>query len=356
MAPGRIYPLAGYHNYGMKDAPLLSTTGLKPGMTVAIHDNIHGGFYETFARLTWVESHWVGLDTGLASDYYAEQQPELITSYPLIFGRGVERVGVRNLTLDGQRALQPGGIGSCRGAAIYFYGTRHFDVINVTERSFAGEGLGFQMCSHGRIHHCRFDDNAGNAYHPGAGSTGAEFLDCVAEGNARAGFFFCVRANHITVRNCTFAANVECGMSVGTRDSHNRIEHCHMHHNLGPGLLFREGPRPVEVHSVLVRQCTLEGNASASGQGQIVVLGSAHDIALQENTLIGPEGIEKAGIWLAPSTSDIWLYGNHMRHCVPPISALQTSLARSLPAFECGYEAMHQVHTAHLPLVESQSL
>ena len=45
---GRIYPLAGYHNYGMRDVPLQHTEGLEPGMTVAVRDSAHGGFNETF--------------------------------------------------------------------------------------------------------------------------------------------------------------------------------------------------------------------------------------------------------------------------------------------------------------------
>ncbi|MDF1513489.1 MAG: hypothetical protein P1S60_06735, partial [Anaerolineae bacterium] len=49
-APGRIYPLSGYHNYGMMDVPLMHTSGLEKGMTVAIRDDRHGGFFETFAR------------------------------------------------------------------------------------------------------------------------------------------------------------------------------------------------------------------------------------------------------------------------------------------------------------------
>ena len=40
-------------------------------------------------------------------------------------------------------------------------------------RGFVGEGLGFQMCSHGPIRGCRFTRNTGNGFHPGAGSTGS---------------------------------------------------------------------------------------------------------------------------------------------------------------------------------------
>ena len=182
-ARGRVYPLAGYHNYGMYDVPLEHTRGLEPGMTVAVRDKVHGGFFETFARITWVEDTWVGLDRGLDSDYVVDQEPVLITSFPLVFGLGVQNVAVRGLTLDGNRVQQPAGIGACRGAAVYFCRSHHFEVSGVEETDFPGEGLGFQMCSHALIQDCRFTDNAGNGYHPGAGSTSALFKDRIAEGN-----------------------------------------------------------------------------------------------------------------------------------------------------------------------------
>ena len=294
-APGRVYPLSGYHNYGMLRRPPEFTDGLEPGMTVAIRDDAHGGFFETFARITWIDGTWVGLDTGLHSDYHADQQPVLVTSFPLVYGLDVEHVALRDVTLDGNRAAQPAGIGACRGAAVYFLRSHHIEVPDVAERDFLGEGLGFQMCSHVAIRDCRFDGNSGNGFHPGAGSTAALFEGCTAQGNDAAGFFFCVRANHITVRDCTFNGNTACGISVGTRDSHNRIENCHIEGNAGPGILFRPADRPVEVQAVSVTGCTIAGNARETGHGQIDVQGDAHDLIVERNEIVGIPGVERAG-------------------------------------------------------------
>jgi len=350
MAQGRVYPLAGYHNYGMADVPLQFTDGLEPGMTVAIRDNVHQGFFETFARITWVEGTWVGLDRGLESDYSAEQQPLLVTSFPLIYGEGVEYVTIRDLTLDGRRAEQPAGIGGCRGAALYFIRSHHFVVENVTEQDFAGEGLGFQMCSHGQIRGCRFKGNAGNGYHPGAGSTGALFEDCLAEGNGRAGFFFCVRANHVTVRRSVFRGNVACGISVGTRDCYNLIEDCQIEDNEGPGILFRVTPRPTEVHSCRVVGCRIAGNARRTGWGQVDILSDAHDLALVDNDIAGPAGRERAGIYVAPSAQSVWLANNRITDCFPAVVGDAGSLAATEPSFTCGHEAAQEVHFRHLGL------
>jgi hypothetical protein len=84
--PGKVYPLSGYHNYGMCDVPLVAAEGLEVGMTVSVHDGrSHGGFMETFATITWIDGDWVGLDHGIEMDYYADKEPCLTTVYPLVF-------------------------------------------------------------------------------------------------------------------------------------------------------------------------------------------------------------------------------------------------------------------------------
>jgi len=347
-ARGRVYPLSGFHNYGMLDAPLMFTDGLEPGMTVAIRDDQHGGFFETFARITWVDGTWVGLDTGLHSDYSAEHQPVLVTSFPLIYGLDVENVAIRDLTLDGNRAEQPAGIGACRGAAVYFLGSHAIEVSNVDESGFLGEGLGFQMSSRVTIRDCRFNNNAGNGFHPGAGSTAALFERCTAEGNGAAGFFFCVRANHITVRECTFTDNVACGISVGTRDSFNRIERCRIDGNAGSGILFRSTDRPVEVEAVHVTGCTIGGNASATGHGQIDVRGDAHDLIFEHNQITGIAGFERAGIYVAPTAERVWLKDNAIHDCFPAVVGDAACMAQERPGFACGIEAAQPQHFRHL--------
>ncbi len=350
-APGQVYPLSGYHNYGMLDVPLMFTDGLMPGMTVAVRDDLHGGFYETFARITWVEDGWVGLDQGLHSDYHAEVNPVLLTAFPLIYAHRSQNVRVQGLTLDGNLDAQPAGIGACRGAAVYFLHSHRVTVADVVERDFAGEGLGFQMCSEVYIRDCHFTHNTGNGYHPGAGSTAVSFENCIAEMNGAAGFFFCVRANHISVRNCTFADNAGPGISVGTRDSDNLIEGCHIHGNGGAGLLFRETRRPVEMSHCRVRGCRIQDNARAGGMGQVAILGDAHDLALEANAIVGIPGETGAGIYVAPSVTRLWLDGNNIEACFPEIVAGSASLVPSDPVIACGIDAVEEFHYRHLDRV-----
>ena len=121
--PGRTWAMAGYHNYGMMDVPLASTEGLSVGMTVSVHDSrTHGGFYETFSRINWVdaETGWIGLDRGIDADYSASDNPCVTTSYPVIFGHTVSDVTISDLHIEGSRGDQDKKMGGCRGGSVYF--------------------------------------------------------------------------------------------------------------------------------------------------------------------------------------------------------------------------------------------
>ncbi len=347
-APGRVYPLSGYHNYGMFDVPLVYTDGLAPGMTVAIRDDRRGGFYETFARVTWVDDGWVGIDTGLHSDYGAAERPVLVTAFPLVYGLEAEDVGLRDLTLDGNRAAQPEGIGACRGAAVYFLRSRRITISGVSEHSFRGEGLGFQMCSRLTIRDCACCGNEGNGFHPGAGSTAVLFDRCTGEGNGAAGFFFCVRATRITVRECRFTGNTACGVSIGTRDNHNLIERCRIEENRGPGVLFRATERPVETQTVRVTGCRITGNAHESGLGQIEIQGDARDLLLDHNRINGSPGREAAGISVAPTAEHVWVAGNSVHDCFPGVAGVAKRWDEGRPPLDCGLESARPQHMRHL--------
>lgn len=348
--PGRTYPLAGYHNYGMCDVPLVSTSGLEPGMTVSVHDDKGRGFYETFATITWIDGDWVGLDRGIEADYRAGDHPVLTTAYPLVFALDADGVAVRDLTLEGNRAQSEEGMGACRGAAVYFYRSRDIEITGIRERDYDGEGLGFQICRDVLIRDCRFADNSGNGLHPGAGSTNALFEDCEGSGNGNCGFFFCVRANHISVRDCRFTGN-GTGVSIGTRDCHNLIDGCTVDGNAAAGVLARPSPRPVEVHSCAVRRCRIEGNAGVKGQGQVEVTSDAHDLIFAGNRVSGRPGAgaDKPGFYVEGSARTIYLADNEVKGCAAPVAAAPASLAATAPDIECGYGTAAAVAFRHLP-------
>jgi parallel beta-helix repeat protein len=317
-------------------------------MTVSVHDDRRRGFYETFARITWIDGGWVGLDHGIEADYQAGEEPRLTTAHPMIFGHGIANASVRHLTLEGERENQEIPMGGCRGAAVYFARSRNIEVTGVRERNYDGEGLGFQMCRDMVVRDCRVLENTGNGLHPGAGSTNCLIERCQGSRNGKSGFYFCVRANRITVRDCTFEGNGN-GVSIGTRDCHNLIESCRIAANRGPGVLLRDAPAPTEVHSCRIRGCRIEGNASEEGEAQLVVLGDAHDIAIEDNDIAGAAGRPLPGISVAKSARSIYCHGNRMDGCRPPIEADAATAVNEAPMFASGYGTYGDEVFRHLP-------
>jgi hypothetical protein len=345
--PGKQYPLTGYHNYGMMDVPLACAEGLHVGMTVSIHDDMRRGFYETFARIAWIDAGWVGIDTGLAADYGANDNPRLVTAYPMIFGHEVSGVVVRDVILDGMRADQEEDMGACRGGAIYFSRSSAIRVCNVAEHSYAGEGISFQMCRDVVVTDSRFIGNSGNGIHPGAGSTNCLITNCAGSGNDLSGFFFCVRANHIGVTHCEFEGNGQ-GMSIGTRDCYNVIEDCQFSGNLGPGIFVRPCPEPCEVHSCVIRRCRFEGNALERGRGQIDIGDNAHDILFRGNVFSGVAARPASGVSIAPTAHDICLQENDFEQCDPNVASAGSALSEELALTDCGYDAPSPESFRHL--------
>lgn len=344
--PGRVYPLSGYHNYGMCDVPLVSAAGLAVGMTVSVLDDERLGFYETFARISWIDGHWVGLDRGIAADYLAECQPRLTTAYPMIFGHGIADVAVRDLALEGNSRLQEVPMGACRGAAVYFARSRKIEVTGVRERDYRGEGIGFQMCRDVIIRECRVSGNAGNGLHPGAGSTNCLLEANTSTGNGKSGFFFCVRATRITVRGCRFEGNGD-GVSIGSRDCHNLIESCALVGNRGAGLIVREAPAPVEVHSCEVAGCEIAANGIAAGDPQVSIPAGAHDLILRANRIAGAG--RTAGIVAAPGARNLYLRDNQFAGCSEDAVVDGASLAPAPPAFVRGFGDHPDEAFRHLP-------
>lgn len=341
--PSRTYPLAGFHNYGMCDVPLQTTEGLDVGMTVSILDDKRWGFYETFARITWIDGNWVGLDHGIEGDYVAEENPRLTTAYPLIFGHGISDAAVRHMTLEGNWPENPVEMGGCRGSGLYLACSRRIHFDGVVERDYNGEGLGFQMCSDIRVSDCECSGNSGNGFHPGSGSTNSLFERCAARHNRESGFFFCVRAAFATVRNCEFTGNGSSGISIGTRDCHNLIESCLIAENKGPGINFRGDPPPVEPHSCLIRRCRIERNG-AGVRAQVDFGRHTHDVILEENRF---EALPGAPVFNAgPSVKNIFLQDEAENSACAERAPWRSA---ERPNFLCGSGAGGTTSLRHLP-------
>jgi hypothetical protein len=179
-----------------------------------------------------------------------------------------------------------------------------------------------------------------------AGSTGCRFERCTCEDNDACGFFFCVRANHITVRECVFRGNGKAGVSIGTRDCNNLVEACEILGNGGPGVLVRETPPHTETHSCLVRGCEIRENAGTEGNAQIDVMKCGRDLVFEDNRIAGGGDKVMPGVFADEGTARVYLSGNEFERCDPETAG--ESFVEERPRFECGHEAVRDIHYRHL--------
>ena len=157
-----------------------------------------------------------------------------------------------------------------------------------------------------------------------------------------------MRANHITVRGCTFRRN-RVGISIGTRDCHNVIDSCTVEDNAGAGVFARATPSPTEVHSCRIENSAIRGNAAEEGRGQVEIVSDAHDLVFVNNDIQGHSQTSKAGIYLEPTVRGVYLGDNRISDCDPEVEAEAASLAAAEPAIECGYGTASSSAFRHLP-------
>lgn len=343
--PGARYPLSGYHNYGMADIPLLTTKGLSKGMTVAIQDKHRGGFWGTFAKITWVKDKWIGLDRGIESDYANEYNPVMTLNYPLIFSENSENITIRDIHLDGNLKKNKDFMNGCRGGAIFFIRSKNMTVENVNEYNYNGEGLSFQMCYQVYIKNCQFNNNTGNGLHPGAGSTRVLFEKCTATNNHKNGFFFCVRANHITVKGCNFLNNHLSGVSIGTRDCHNIIENCYFKGNMTNAIDFRHAPLPIEVHNIIIQKNTFSKSPSVQAKNHIHIQSHAHQVIIEDNRYESL-GKNKFDIVCDQDTRKIFIGKIEKENTC--IKASAKSITKTKPAIKAGLKQAKRNDSLHL--------
>jgi hypothetical protein len=103
------------------------------------------------------------------------------------------------------------------------------------------------------------------------------------------------------------------------------------------------------VHSCLVSQCRVAGNAREHGHAQVDVLGDAHDLVFSGNEIRGSGKLDRAGLYLAPTTERIWLEGNRISGSSPAIVGTGSLGTVARPAFACGQDSVLEVHYRHLP-------
>lgn len=301
--------------------------GFTPGGGIMLRSRTGPGewqFEVMRATVTEVRGNILYLDRLTQKDFWTERSATAETLHPLLTGEDVDDVTIADLVLDGGRDRNAHVNGNFSGA-VFLQHCDRWRFERVTARDYNGDGFSFQVCDDVVFQDCRATDNADLGFHPGSGSQRPVLRGCTANGN-RQGLYFCWAVSDGLAEQCTMARNTEYGISIGHRDTDNRIRCCALERNGKVGILFRdEGGEFRGGHRNTIEDCTiLDTGDDGPGVG-IDIQGRTRDITILGTRLVcSTAGRQRTGIRIGAEAQGIHLEGNTFEGCAMEVEDLRT--------------------------------
>ncbi|MBI2302753.1 MAG: right-handed parallel beta-helix repeat-containing protein [Armatimonadetes bacterium] len=229
----------------------------------------HGGpagLHRTKRTVVAIDGHRLYLDEGLNKNYWAlTHEATASTLFPLLWGEATTDLEVADLRLDGNRAqnsLLDGNHAGC----IFLQYVERAHLTGVTAHDCHGDGISWQVANDVHVLGCHVHDNVNLGLHPGSGSQRPVILENHCHHNGQ-GLFFCWGVKHGIAEGNLLEDNRDYGISIGHRDTDNRIAGNTIRRNAQVGVYYRaEEPAARLPHRNQLLDNTLEDNGAA-GEG-----------------------------------------------------------------------------------------
>jgi hypothetical protein len=249
------------------------------------------------------------LDKGLRENLWSSGTPTVSTLFPLLTGEFVSDILIADLSLDGNKANNAELDGNYAGC-IFFQDCRDLTIRGVTAHSYHGDGISWQICHDVTVENCISRDHTGLGLHPGSGSQRPVIRGNKMSGN-NIGLFFCWGVKFGLAENNTIEDTKTAGISVGHRDTDNRIRNNVVRRSGQAGILFR----PERGAGFTGDRNEVVGNTVEDSGGEtaaaVDVQGTTAKLLFRGNVLKETRGAAKrVGFRLAEKTRDITLEGN----------------------------------------------
>jgi len=228
----------------------------------------------------------------------------------VISGYYLEDARVENLTVDGNRAVNPTKANGCRTAGIFLYRGDNCVISNCFVRDYSGDGISFQQSNDVKVEGRIAERCAGFGLHPGSGSQRPLVKNCRATANGDDGFFFCWRVRGGVAEGNVLEGNGGYGMSIGHKDSGNFVRRNTIIGNARGGVLWRAEDEPMAAHGV-----TFEDNTVRDNQGLgLFVDGATRGTIIRSNIVEDTgRGQQKIGVRIGKRAGDVVLEGNTIK-------------------------------------------
>ena len=292
----------------------------QPGGGIMLRSYAESGTLQDVVRDTVVavDGHEVTLSRRPEKNFWpgaSDTVPTAATLFPILTAdEGVCDVLIEDLVLDGNLEHNEEIDGNYAGA-LFLQQCHRFTFRRVTARRYCGDGFSFQVCDDIRFDECQALDNANLGFHPGSGSQRPVFQRCTARGNSQ-GIFFCWGVTHGRVEDGDCSDNRDFGISIGHRDTDNRIHNTRFEGNHRVGLLFRKPENDYRgAHRNVIENCHFIDNGFAEDGVAIDFQGAAHHVEIRDCRFEDSgQARQRIGIRLSEEARGTRLAGNTFRN------------------------------------------
>ena len=262
------------------------TTGFVPGCGIMLRSYDEKRLTGVVrATVTAIEGNILDLDKRLLKNFWLGDRATASTLFPILTANeGTNDVHVENIVLDGNRDNNEEINGNYSGA-VFIQECDRFVFRKVTARNYHGDGFSFQICDDVHFESCQAINNANLGFHPGSGSQRPVFVNCTATGNSQ-GIFFCWGVSDGLVDGCVCSENRDFGISIGHRDTDNRIVNTQIERNEKVGVLFRVPVTDFRgAHRNVVEQCVIRDNGFKLDGVGVDIRGLTCDVVIRNNEI-----------------------------------------------------------------------
>jgi hypothetical protein len=312
--PSRKTRLAQDSDWYDQEITLQEADGFQVGDGVCLRTrNPHNGGQDVVKRTLVARSgQRFKLDRALRNNFWTQGESTVATLFPLLSGDEISDVVIENLVLDGNRTNNENLDGNYAGC-IFLQDCNRVAMRSVTARNYNGDGFSWQICHDVVVENCHSHGHAGLGLHPGSGSQRPVMRNNRLRDN-NIGIFFCWGVKYGLAEGNLLEGN-KCGISVGHRDTDNRIAQNIVRNSTDVGILFRpERGKAFAPHRNRVEGNTLENNGVQRSGIAVDIQGETEDIAVVRNTIRDDRPAEqRIGIRVGPATRGIQIAENSIR-------------------------------------------
>lgn len=273
--------------------------------------NPHHGGVEILKRTLVARSgNRFKLDRPLRKNYWLMGDSTASSLFPLLTAEEHSDFSIENLVLDGNRAENANLDGNYAGC-IFLQDCNRVQIRGVTARNYNGDGISWQICHDVVVEDCVSEGNAGLGLHPGSGSQRPRMVNNRLADND-IGIFFCWGVKYGLALDNHCQGN-RVGISIGHRDTDNRIARNRVEGSQAVGILFRPERGPTFcAHRNLVEE-NLVLNSGGDDGIAIDVQGGTEEVTFRQNRLKEERSpAARIGIRLGAETQHIRLDGNQI--------------------------------------------